>query len=117
MPWLRIDDGEADAPWVMQVGNEAYGVYCRLGGYCAKHLTDGMVPAPMAQMIAGGKKPLLALEVVGRITRDEMGTVRLPFYLDSNPSRAQIESDRETRKDKAQKGARARWAQSNGSAR
>lgn len=109
MPWQKTDDGEAMAPWVFQVGNEAYGVYCRLGNYCADHLTDGVVPAAIAQMIAGAKKPLLALEVVGRIERDEMGTVRLPYFLDANPSRAQWEADAARRSEKAKKAADARW--------
>lgn len=102
MPWLKVDDGEGMAPWVFQVGNEVYGVYVRLGNYSAQHLTDGLVPAAIAQMIAGdvngdgSSKSLLTLRTVGRITIDDLGTVRLPFYLDSNPSRAQVEQDRES---------------------
>lgn len=117
MSWLKIDDGEGMAPWVIQVGNEAYGVYVRLGSYCAQHLTDGVVPSPIAVMIAGdvngdgASRNLAVLELVGRISRDEIGTVTMPFYLEHNPSRAQAEADREARKAKAEKAAAARWNQ------
>lgn len=110
MTWLKTDDGEGMAPWVFQVGNEAYGVYVRLGSYCAQHLTDGLVPKAMAEMIVGGsKKPLLALEVVGRVKRRETGDVELPFFLDSNPTRAQVEAEREARSTRATAAARKRW--------
>lgn len=116
MPWLKVDDGEGMAPWVLQVGNEAYGVYVRLGSYCAQQLTDGVVPPAVAAMIAGdvdhatgASRNLASLELVGRITRDENGTVRLPLYLDSNPSSAQVEADREaTRRRQAEWRARRR---------
>lgn len=110
MPWLKIDDGEGMAPWVLEVGNEAYGVHVRLRSYCAQHLTDGVVPAPIAAMIAGdvgadgASRNLAALEMVGQITRESHGgKVCIPDYLDENPSRAQVESDREaTRRRQAE---------------
>lgn len=117
MPWLKIDDGEGMSPWVLQVGNEAYGVFVRLNSYAAQHLTDGVVPAPIAAMIAGDVDPatgasrlLATLVMAGRIDRDEHGgTIRLPYFLDSNPSAAQVEADREARQTRATKAAAARW--------
>jgi hypothetical protein len=100
MTWLKVDDGECMAPWVVQVGNEAYGCYVRLGSYCAQQLTDGVVPQAIAEMIAGdldqqfASRNLAALEAAGRIARDDDGSFRLPHFLDSNPSRAQVETDR-----------------------
>lgn len=115
MPWLNTHDGEHAEPWVFQAGNEAYGVYVRLAGYCAQHLTDGIVPMPMALMIAGGKKPLLTLEQVGRLEvrgmREKPHSVFLPFYLDANRARSVIEAERESKSAKGKKAASARWAQ------
>jgi hypothetical protein len=115
VPWLNCDDGEADAPWVWEVGNEAYGVYVRLAGYCAKHLTNGVVPMGVALGYAGGKKPLLTLELHRRVEirgdRERPTSVFLPFYLDANRSREQIEADREAAATR-----KARWrASRNGS--
>jgi hypothetical protein len=113
MTWYRTDDGEFLSAWVFEVGNEAYGAYQRLGGYAAQQLTDGVVPGEIAAMIAGpSRKVLPALEIVGRIRRDENGTVRLPHFLDLNPSRAQVEADRDSAR-RRQETARRR-AKSNG---
>lgn len=119
MPWLKVDDGEWCAPWVMIVGPTAYGVYVRLAGYCAQHLTDGVVPAEIVQAIvaaagAGAEDVVEKLTSVGRvepigINGHVTGSLRLPFFLDSNPSAAQVESDREARKSKAKRAADARW--------
>lgn len=118
MPWLQVDDGEGDAPWVWDIGNEAYGVYVRLGTYCAKHLTDGLVPWGVALSYAGGKKSLLVLEHAARIDfrghdREKPSAVFLPDYLQSNRSRAKVEADKEAKSEKARRAANKRWA-SNG---
>lgn len=109
MPWFLTDDGECDAPWVWDVGNEAYGVYARLGCYCAKHLTDGVVPWGVALSYAGGKKSLLVLEQLGRINlrgaeRDKPTSVFLPYYLDANRTRSKVEADKETKRAAGRKG-------------
>jgi hypothetical protein len=94
MIWFRVDADEHLAPWVLQVGNEAYGCYLRLAGYCARHLTDGHVPRQVARVILGGLDPdaLDALVDAGRVEIDDDGTVRLPHYLDLNQSREQVEA-------------------------
>lgn len=119
MPWLKVDDGEWCAPWVMIVGPTAYGVYVRLAGFCAQHLTDGLVPGEVVKMIvaAAGDHGLDAidkLEGVGRvawhgINGQTTGSLHLPYFLDGNPTAAQVASDREARREKASKAANARW--------
>lgn len=112
MTWLKNDDGEWLEPWVVMVGNEAYGIYQRLAGYCAQYLTDGLVPAEIVAMICSttsGKKMLPELERVGRVERLESGSVFLPCFLDHNPSKVQAEADKEARAAKAKKAANARW--------
>lgn len=115
MTWLKTDDGEWCHPWVSIAGPAAYGVYQRLAGYCAQHETDGLVPAEFAAMIfasAGGQADELRekLQQLGRITPAEIGDgLVLPHFLDHNPTRAQLEADREGRKTRAKKAADARW--------
>jgi hypothetical protein len=73
------------------------------------------VPAAVTEMIAGdldlhgASRNIAALEAVGRVTRDDDGTVRLPRFLDHNPTRAKVEADREAmRKRQAESRARRR---------
>lgn len=109
MAWLKVDDGTWSAPWAVNVGDEALGVWTRLSSYSAQHLTDGLVPAGIVAMIGASDAVLDALEAHGKLQRRESGSVFLPDYLDENPSRAQVESDREQRKLKASRAAQARW--------
>lgn len=109
MSWLKVDDGEWMAPWVDFAGNEAYGVYTRLASYCAQYLTDGVVPQRIAQSIAAGTDALDRLERAGRIRVEEFGTITLPEYLETNPSRAQVEADRQQRSLRGRRAAQARW--------
>lgn len=110
MSWLKVHDGTWMEPWVDRIGNEAFGIYVRLGSYCAQYLTDGLVPAAIVQIVAGGPGPLLdRLADAGLIEPSETGAVFLPRYLDDNPTRLQVEADREARKARAEKAAAARW--------
>lgn len=115
MTWLKTDDGEWCAPWVSIVGPAAYGVYKRLEGYCAQHETDGLVPKEFVAMVVGsagqdGDQIVDVLQTLGRAVPAEIGGgLRLPFFLDHNPTRAQLEADRLARKSRAQKAAAARW--------
>ena len=123
MPWLKVDDGEWCAPWVMHVGPVAYGVYTRLAGYCAQALSDGLVPVEIAAMIeasaraAGDEQAIEKLIAVGRVERHALGdhltgSLRLPYFLESNPSAAQVEADRAARSARGAKAAKARWEKS-----
>lgn len=112
MTWLKTHDGEYIEPWVLQIGNAAYGALKRLEGYCAHNLTDGNVPPEIVALVcqgSEGKKSLLALEIVGRARRNEMGAVFLPFFLDHNPTRAKVEAEEAARKAKGRHAANARW--------
>lgn len=109
MAWLKVDDGTWSAPWAVMVGDEALGVWVRLSSYSAQHLTDGLVPAGIVAMIGASDDVVAALEAQGVVERRETGSLFLPRYLDENPSRAQVESDREQRRQKAQRAAEARW--------
>lgn len=112
MPWFKIERAEGFAPWVMDVGNEAYGVYCRLGSYCAAKLTDGVVPEGVALRIAGADEPLRALERMGRLVRGE-GVVALPHYLDLNVSRAEVE-EHDLARQATKRRRRRRWLEAPG---
>lgn len=50
MPWFNVDDGFADHPKTIRVGNAAVGLWTRAGSWCAKQLTDGFVPREIASL-------------------------------------------------------------------
>ncbi len=62
MPWFTIDDGFADHPKVIRCSLAAIGLWSKAGSWCAKHLTDGAVPATMVKVWRGNAK--LADELV-----------------------------------------------------
>lgn len=110
MTWLKTDDGTWMAPWVVAVGNEAFGIHQRLGSYAAQYLTDGGVPGHVVAMIAAGnEKALEDLERYREIDRMDSGAIVLVNFLRDNPSRAQVEADRIQRAERGRKGAQARW--------
>ncbi len=48
MPRFQMDDSIYDDPAVTQAGTAAFGLYSLCGTYCARHLTDGIVPTEIA---------------------------------------------------------------------
>lgn len=105
MTWLKVDDGEWMAPDTLKLGNEAYGIYTRLRSYCAAFSTDGLVPAEVAALVAGGQDNLLArLELTGVAQLRTDGSVYLPAFLEHNPSKAQVEANRAQRAEAGRKG-------------
>src|SRR6266702_3713986 len=92
MSWLRIDDHFADHPKLLRAGPIAG--WLHLAGLCysARHLTDGFLP----------------IEAVGTLVRvglweewrdeDTFLGYRIHDYLKYNPSRAEVEGERESKK-------------------
>lgn len=93
MTWFKLDDGFHSHPKVLEVGNEATGLYVRCGSYCAQHLTDGLV-SPGVLMLYGNAE-LAATLVRARLWRVVDGGWQMNDYLTYNPSREQVEAERE----------------------
>lgn len=95
MTWFRLDDSFHSHPKVLAAGNAAVGLFVRCGTYSAEHLTEGFVPSEVALMY-GNRKLTSRLVEVGLWTPAPgvpPGWV-MPDYLDYNPSKEQVESDR-----------------------
>lgn len=112
MSWAKLDDGFWMHPKIAGSphANAAAGIFARMLSYCGCYLTDGLVPAHVASVIIGNDQE--AFDVLSRtlmLTRHDSGTVVVSDYLEHNLSKAQIEADREARKNKAKKAASARW--------
>ncbi|WP_052914562.1 hypothetical protein [Protofrankia coriariae] len=96
MPWFRISDDATDHPKVLAAGNEAFGLWVRLGSYAARYLTDGAVPAAAA--LRYGSQDLIDRLVAVRLLDDVEGGWSIHDYLDHNPSRVEILADRAVKK-------------------
>ncbi|EFC79172.1 hypothetical protein [Parafrankia sp. EUN1f] len=88
MPWFRISDDAADHPKVVAAGNEAFGLWARLGAYAAKYLTNGFVPAAVA--LQRGPQELIDRLLAVRLLDPAEGGWTIHDYLDHNPSRAEL---------------------------
>lgn len=103
--WFCIDDSMLDhEKWIRAIGeggDAALHLWLRLGTWCARHLTDGVVPAHVCKSLPGprgGKtraRAWQALADAALIHRHDDGSVTLHDYLDYNPSRAKVLADRQ----------------------
>lgn len=98
MSWVKIDDGFYDHPKVMALlenentlGYAALGLFTLGLSYCGRHLTDGFVPAKIVK----GVRRLADLLVRYGFWVIADGGYGVHDYLQRNPSRAQVEADRE----------------------
>lgn len=97
-PWARLDDNFHAHPRTLQSGLEANGLFARAISYCAQYLTDGYLPSEWAEG-QGGKKPVQKLIDAGLLERIEGGYLVIG-YLERNPSREQVEVERERERGK-----------------
>lgn len=113
MPWFNVDDGFDNHPKVRKAGNAAAGLFCRLGSYSAKHLTEGHVdasvvrdygtPATVRKLVAVGMLHMIGHGCLKCEQPVDDGYV-MHDYLDYNRSRKQIEAAREHGRKRQQKG-------------
>ena len=96
---FKVDDHHHNAPEVLAVGNASYGLWCRAGGWCAAHLTDGLVPlALVRQMGTSGEYRRLLEHGMFRLT--EPTTVEVVGYFPLNWTRERTLADRAATADR-----------------
>jgi hypothetical protein len=87
----------------LSVSDAAVGVFFRMLGHCAEHLTDGAVPGPVAAAIAsrspGTLDELVAAEF---LTRTSEG-FEVVNYLVHNISRSEVEASRDSARERKQR--------------
>jgi hypothetical protein len=106
MPWFTVDDGFLDHPKVLALRSaepkrwhSAITLWTLAGSWCAKHLTDGAVPAALVEQV--GCKPedadaLCACRLWNRVGRN----YEFNKWLARNPSRAHVEAARKADADR-----------------
>ena len=94
MAWFKLDDHFGNHPKVNKAGNAATGLWVRCATYSAQYLTDGHIPVEVARLY-GTRNEIKALLDVGLWEMNGDGGYVMPDYLDFNPSRQQVETERE----------------------
>lgn len=112
--WLKLDDRFDEHPKLARCDDydAALSVMVQLMLYCARNLTDGAIPKRVEQrfdrdIIAALMEPHEGGP--GMLERGPDGLLLVHDYLDYNPSRADVESERERKREGGKKGAARRW--------
>ncbi len=95
MTWVRLDDSFSDNPKVAGISDAAFRAYVTALCYCARQLTDGVVPTIMLRRLGIRAKDITELVEVGLWHEADVGIV-IHDYLKYNASRAKIEAERES---------------------
>jgi hypothetical protein len=95
MAWAHFDDGIHGDPRIFEAGLAAAGLYLCVTTYCARYLTDGLIPkkAVGGMLENGDTAPLDALLRVGLLI-DLGDEYEAPEYLIGNWTREKTEDER-----------------------
>lgn len=104
MTWFKADDGFYDHPKVLGLSMAARGLWITAGTWCAKHLTDGVIPARQVRALGGTPAQTRALIQHGLWfeSEDDSGAKSYAFHgwNDMQPSRKEILESREREREK-----------------
>lgn len=117
MPWFRVDDNFSHHAKVMAAGNAACGLWVRAGAWSMQQLTDGFVPSHVARQLGTAKEAARLVEV--GLWIDQGDGYLFHEWSGRQPSRVQVEAEREAareRQRKAREAARSRRDKSKGEA-
>lgn len=113
MTWAKIDDHMPEHPKIVPAGPLALALQVRAICYCARHLTDGFLPALMVGSLTYDLGNRDWPKVMTDAELWEYDEARSGFivhdYLDYNPSKAEVQQTRAAWTARAKKGAASRW--------
>ncbi len=108
MSWFKLDDQFPTHPKVLRAGPDAAWLYICGGCYCAKHLTDGMIPkvaVPTLSTLRAHAR-LAAVLVREGLWHDAGDDFEVHDYLVYNPSREKVENERRAAVERRSKGGK-----------
>ena len=111
--WGKIHGSITWHAKALAAGDAALGVWVRLLGHCAQHLTDGFIPTPVALAVGSTSPGAVDALVSAGLLEVAQGGYRLHDYLEHNSSRADIEASREASRERMAKTRAARKPHSN----
>jgi hypothetical protein len=98
MTWLRLDDGFAEHPKVLVLSDKAFRLHVRAMCYCARHLTDGILPPAFCPR----SRSMSDLLAAGVWEEGESGYL-IHDFLAYNPSKEQVETERAATADRVKR--------------
>ena len=102
MTWFKVDDKLFGHPKARAAGNRAMGLWVMAGAWSSAYVTDGYVPAAFVRDHRHGDIDAAVLVDVG-LWHEVDGGWMFHDWEQSNPTRAQVEADREARRKRMQK--------------
>lgn len=93
MPWVKLDDGMVEHLKVASLSDGAFRAHVEALSFCARNLTDGLVPEAVVKK-QGWSKRSRELVAAG-LWEVTPGGHAIHDYLEYNPSREQVEAERE----------------------
>jgi len=108
MAWARIDDNFYDHPKVIRIWQRnpaALGLHVRAIAYCARHLTDGLIPAAAVESLSPlqrDREEQIAALVDEQAWYWDEGTETFAIhdFLDYNPTKADRDEQKEKDRDR-----------------
>lgn len=99
MSWVKLDDQFPDHPKVVQAGPRAAWLYVCGLAYCARYLTDGLIPKAQVGRLAAFQDCVVLAATLAHVGLwIEVGdSYRIHDWLDYNPTREQVKATREAR--------------------
>lgn len=111
MGWVRIDDGFADHPKMIEAGAEGIALQIAALCYSNRHQTDGKVPRKRVKSLIEIKQisRVIARLLELGIWEEVDGDYIIHDYLEYQPSRAEMDAARDKKARAGKAGAAARW--------
>lgn len=106
-PWLKIDDVFTEHPKVLSLSDAAFRVHVRALCYCVRLKTDGVVAKAALRSLRGTPRLAGQLVVAGCWELHDEGWL-VHDFLEYNPSREQLDAERERKVKAGQLGGLAR---------
>ena len=107
MTWFRVDDNLGDHPKVIKLlgmrgGAASLGHWTLVGSWCAKHETDGALPAGLLKRLDIPAKSAASL-VIARLWDAGDDSYQVHNYLRYNPSHEELEAKRKATRERVAK--------------
>lgn len=114
MTWVKLDDQLPEHEKITEAGHEAAWLFVCGLCYCGRRLSDGVIPKNVLRRLSDLKRPERAAErlVEVGLWEDEGDWWSVHNYLDYQPSRSQVESQRDSARERQRKSRERRGGSS-----
>lgn len=108
MTWAKLDDSFPENIKISGLSDRLFRLHVTAICYAARNLTDGEIPENQLRKLGGNQKLAKALSEAGLWETTSRGSYVIHDYLEYNPSRADVDAERERKRLAGQAGGQAR---------